>query len=94
MTAKDTLTAIIELEELKKDTATTRSVLCSAQKVLEADELGDEHVTELMTAVREKYSSMISATVPLLLGGKDCGSCSMFSPLTRVEHSVTRVTRT
>ena len=61
MTAKDTLRAIIELEELKKDTATTRSVLCSAQKVLEADELGDEHVTELMTAVREKYSSMIQS---------------------------------
>lgn len=59
MTAKDTLTAIMELEELKKDTATTRSILLSTQKVLAADEAGNEDVMQLMTAMRDKFSSMI-----------------------------------
>ena len=63
MTAKGTLTAIIELEELKKDTATTRNVLLSAQKVLAlaTNEAGNEHVMQLMTAMRDKFSSMIES---------------------------------
>ena len=61
MAATGTLKDIIELEELKKDTTMTRSILSSAQTVLAADELGDEHVMQLVTAVRTKYSSMIQA---------------------------------
>ena len=62
MTATETMKGIIELEELKKDTAMTRSILSSAQKVLVADELeGNEHIAQLVTAVRVKYSSMLQA---------------------------------
>ena len=75
MTAKDA----IELEELKKDTATTRSVLCSAQKVLAADEVGDE---QLMTALRVKFSSMIQSVQHLLCScyqeGKTVGHVPCF----------------
>ena len=59
MTTKGTLLAIIDLEELNKVTATTRNLLLSAKKVFAADKVGSEHVTQLMTAVRDKFSWMI-----------------------------------
>ena len=63
MTATGTLKDIIELKELKKDTTMTRSVLSSAQTVLAADEEleGNEHVAQLVTAVRAKYSYMLQS---------------------------------
>ena len=41
MAARVTLTVILELEELKKDTAVTISVLCSAQQLLTMHEEGE-----------------------------------------------------
>ena len=49
MAARVTLTAILELEELKKDTAVTRSVLCSAQQLLTMHEEGKVHIQWLMS---------------------------------------------
>ena len=56
-----TLRAIIELEELKKDTDMTKKVLLSAKKVLASYEAGEECVTQLLTAMRDKFSSMIDS---------------------------------
>ena len=56
-----TLRAIIELEELKKDTDTTKKVLLSAKRVLASYEAGEERVTQLLTAMNEKFSSMIDS---------------------------------
>ena len=38
MTARDALTTVINLEELKKDTTVTRNVLFSAKQLLSLDE--------------------------------------------------------
>ena len=56
-----TLRAIIELEELKKDTDMTRKVLLSAKKVLASYEAGEKHGTELLTNMRDKFRSMIDS---------------------------------
>ena len=56
-----TLRAIIELEELNKDTDMTKKVILSAKKVLAFYEAGEEHVTQLLTALRDKFSSMIDS---------------------------------
>lgn len=56
-----TLRAIIELEELNKDTDMTKKVILSAKKVLAFYEAGEERVTQLLTALRDKFSSMIDS---------------------------------
>ena len=56
-----TLRAIIELEELKKDTDMTKKVLLSAKEVLASYEAGEERVTELLTDMRDKFRSMIDS---------------------------------
>lgn len=53
--------AIIELEELNKDTDMTKKVILSAKKVLAFYEAGEERVTQLLTALRDKFSSMIDS---------------------------------
>ena len=47
MAATATLKAIIDLEELKKDTSVTRSVQSCAQKLLAIDERGAVHLQQL-----------------------------------------------
>ena len=47
MTARDALTIILNLEELKKDTTVTRNVLSSAKLLLSLDEDGEPHVQRL-----------------------------------------------
>ena len=61
MTARDALTIMINLEELKKDTTITRNVLFSAKQLLSLDEDGDSHVQRLMSDMREVYKSMFSS---------------------------------
>ena len=56
-----TLRAIIELEELNKDTDMTKKVILSAKKVLAFYGAGEERVTQLLTALRDKFSSMIDS---------------------------------
>ena len=55
MTARDALTIILNLEELKKDTTVTRNVLSSAKLLLSLDEDGEPHVQRLMSEIREVY---------------------------------------
>ena len=55
MAARVALTAILELEELKKDTAVTRSVISSAQQLLTMHEEGEVHIQRLMCKMRQIY---------------------------------------
>ena len=61
MVARVTLSAILELEELKKDTAVTRSVLSSAQQLLMTDEEGEVHIQQLISQIRQAYRSMFQS---------------------------------
>ena len=61
MTARDALTIILNLEELKKDTTVTRNVLSSAKLLLSLDEDGEPHVQRLMSEIREVYNSMFAS---------------------------------
>ena len=61
MVARVTLSAILELEELKKDTAVTRSVLSSAQQLLITDEEGEVHIQQLISQIRQAYRSMFQS---------------------------------
>ena len=58
MAATATLKVIIELEELKKDTTVTRSIVSSAQALLTLDEDTEVHVQQLMARMRQAYSRM------------------------------------
>ena len=54
------LKELCELDELKKDTAVTRNVLFSAEKLLALGDK-DENITRLMTAVKRAYHHMLQA---------------------------------
>ena len=61
MAARVALTAILELEELKKDTAVTRSVISSAQQLLTMHEKGEVHIQRLMCKMRQIYRNMLES---------------------------------
>lgn len=61
MAARVSLAAILELEELKKDTDVTKSVVSSAQQLLATDEEGEVHIRILMSKMREVYRSMFQS---------------------------------
>ena len=46
------------MDELKKDTTVTRSVLASAQTMIELQQQGNEHIMTLMSNIRRSYSAM------------------------------------
>ena len=59
MAAHDTLRDIRELEELKKDTAVTRSVKASTQRLLTLDRNEEMHMEGLVTKLRKAYNGML-----------------------------------
>ena len=50
MAARDTLVCILELEELRKDTAATRSVIATTHRLLFLNDDEGVHSTELPTS--------------------------------------------
>ena len=59
MAAHDTLRDIRELEELKKDTAVTRSVKASTQRLLTLDRNEEMFMEGLVTKLRKAYNEML-----------------------------------
>ena len=58
MAARETLTNVLELEELHRDTAITRSVKVSAQQLLTLDE-EKVHIERLVTKLKDIYNGML-----------------------------------
>ena len=58
MAANDTLRDILELEELEKNTAVTRSVKASTQRLLMLDRNEEVHMEGLVAKLREAYNGM------------------------------------
>ena len=69
MAAHGTLKETLELEELKKDTAVTRSIKASTQRLLALDQAEEVHVEGLVTKLREAYHGMLQSE-------QHCPSCS------------------
>ena len=61
MAAHDTLKDILELEELKKDTAVTRSVRASTPRLLTLNQAEKVHMEGLVTKLRKAYSGMLQS---------------------------------
>ena len=59
MAAHDTLKAILELEELKKDTPVMESVRASTQRLLTLGQVEQVHIERLVTKLRAAYNGML-----------------------------------
>ena len=57
--AEATLQEILELEELKKETAVTRSVKTATQRVLALDSTEKGHMEELLAKLKQAYNAIV-----------------------------------
>ena len=75
---QETLRGILDLDELKKDTVTTRSVLASAKRLIGLkNETEQQHLALLVTKMSESYSDMLASVTRYKLHNteRSYGSC-------------------
>ena len=61
MAARDTLTTILELEELRKDTSITKRIVASTQRLLTLEQESEGHLERLVATMRDAFNRMLQS---------------------------------